>query len=77
MVNKNTSSIDLNTYEQDGFNEGGGNGEVPEIAALQKRGDSSTLPLHNSFDILHEDCELPQGEARQTPRILITIPTTL
>lgn len=30
---------------------------------IQKKGDSSTLPLHNSFDILLEESEPPLGEA--------------
>jgi len=68
LVDKNTNYFDLNTSDQEGFNEGGGTTEVPEIAALQKSGDSSALPLHNSFDILHEDCELPQGEAMLTDK---------
>jgi len=45
--------------------------DVPEIAAIQKRGDSSTLSLHNSFEILHEDSELPLGEAMLTDKDLV------
>jgi len=32
---------------------------VPEIAALQKSANSLPLFLQNSFDILHEEGELP------------------
>ena len=38
--------------------------DVAEIAAIQKRGDAPTLPLCNSFALLHEGCELPSGEAK-------------
>jgi len=42
----------------------GTNVDVAEVAAIQKNGDSSTLVLHNSFELLVADCELPSGEAR-------------
>jgi len=60
---KNIDWVFLDNSDQEGLNKEGGNVNVPEIAAIQKRGDSSTLSLHNSFEILHEDSVLPLGEA--------------
>jgi len=59
---RNTDWDFLDNSDQKGPNNEGGNADVLEIATTQRRGDSSTLSLHNSFDILHEDSELPLGE---------------
>jgi hypothetical protein len=60
-LERNTSWVFLDNSEQEGLNKDGDNVDVPEIAAIQKRGDPSTLSLHNSFDILPVDSELPSG----------------
>jgi len=60
---RNNGSVVLDNSEQEGLNKEGDNVDVPEFAAIQKKGDPSTLSLHNSFDILQEDSELPSGEA--------------
>jgi len=57
--------VDLNTSEPEEITKEGDKGDEPEIAGILKIGTSSTLSLHNSFDILNEDGELPIGEARQ------------
>lgn len=60
---KNNEWVFMDNYDQEGLNKKGDNVEVPENAAIQKRRDSSTLSLHSPFDILHEESELPLGEA--------------
>lgn len=54
------------------LNKEGGDMDVPEIAAIQKSGNSSTLSLHNSFDLLHEESELPSGKAHLADKDPIT-----
>ena len=57
--------MDKSDHEE--LNKEGENVDVPESAAIQKSVDSSTLSLHNSFDLLHEDGELPLGEEKLDP----------
>jgi len=61
---KNTEWVDLNNSNHEGLSKEGCVVDVAEIAATQKSGNSSTPPLHNSFDLLLEDGELPSGEVR-------------
>jgi len=48
--------------DQERLNKEGGTVDEAVIAATQKSKDSLTLRLHNSFDLLHDDRELPSGE---------------
>lgn len=64
-LNQHPDTVDLDTSDQEETAEEGDRGDVDEIAAILKIGTSSTLSLHNSFDISNEDGELPIGEARQ------------
>jgi len=62
-LEKNSELAFLNISDQGGLNKERGSVNVPEFAAIQQSGDSATLPLHNSFDLLHEKSALPSGEA--------------
>jgi len=62
---KPPDTVDLVTSDPEETNKEGGKGDEAETAAILKVGAYSTLSLHNSFEILNEDDELPLGEARQ------------
>ena len=57
--------VDLDNSDLDGNANEGDKGDEAEFAAILKTGKTSTLSLHNSFDILNEEDELPFGETRQ------------
>ncbi|RHN45349.1 hypothetical protein MtrunA17_Chr7g0229801 [Medicago truncatula] len=63
LVNNN-EWVTLDNFDEERPIKEGGNVEVAEISAIQKRGDTSTLPICNYFAPLHEDCERPSGEEK-------------
>lgn len=54
----------LDNSDQDVLNKEGDSVDMPEIAAIQESLNSPTLSLHNSFDLLYEESELPSGETQ-------------
>lgn len=56
--------INLDNSDHEQVTKEGDNVDKAEIAAIQKSDDTSTLSLHNSFEILNEESELPSGEAK-------------
>ncbi|RHN63194.1 hypothetical protein MtrunA17_Chr4g0055681 [Medicago truncatula] len=70
LLVKHIDWVFMDNSDQEGLNKEGGNMDVPEIATIQKSGNSSTLSLHNSFDLLHEESELPSGEAQLSDKDL-------
>lgn len=64
MLDRNIEWIFLDNSDKEGLNKEGDNVDVPETATIQKSGNFSTWSLHNSFDTLHEECELPSGETQ-------------
>ena len=58
----NSDLVDVNKSAQQGLYTEGGKVDEAETVAVQKSRDSLSLPVHNSFDMLHDECELPSGE---------------
>lgn len=56
--------INLDNSDHEQVTKEGDNVDEAEIAAIQKSDDTSTLSLHDSFEILNEESELPSGEAK-------------
>ncbi|RHN52018.1 hypothetical protein MtrunA17_Chr6g0475801 [Medicago truncatula] len=71
---KHPAMVNLGSPDEDVTSKEGNTRDEAEIAAISKIGTSSTSSLHNTFDILNDDRELPLEEARQAVLVANHIP---